>query len=130
MSATAIAPLVHRPLLDPVIWDRLVSDLVAKDGLDLDVAQEALDQCLGFLSVPEPGYSPSEIVDLAWHRFKSTPEYGPFCLRVVERFVHHREGAWTRDGAQAMRHYGLPVIERVWQRPADCSTYDCRTDWD
>lgn len=134
MSTATIAPLFHRHLPDAQVWDRLVADLMAKDGLDEQDATEALDQCLAFLTLPA-GYAPSPLVDTAWHRFiLHTTAYRRHCLESVGRFVDHQPNDGTRSGpaplgVDGLRERGMPVIERVWETSAKCAN-ECSTIWD
>jgi hypothetical protein len=154
------AALTNRHLVDEELWQRLVNRIVKDERMELALAERIMDQALGFLLLcalyrkrsrirrfldwvlafvrwrpqrAQPGYSPSELVDIGWHTFiLYTREYAAFCQRVAGRFIHHLPADepatafsirstpdagnvdYLRRTVAAMRAWGITVDEPLW----------------
>jgi hypothetical protein len=83
----------NRSLIDTKLWTRLVNRIVKDENISLELAEESLDQALGFLKRCANGTGgnvPTPLEDIGWHTFiLYTREYAEFCYRIAGRFIHH-----------------------------------------
>lgn len=115
---------------DEMLWERLVRRVMKDYGVRRLLAEQIMDQALGFLYVialhPGTSFSPAPMPDVGWHTFLLyTREYAKFCERVAGRFIHHApfDAPGMDDGssvcpahtAEAMRAAGLNVIDELWR---------------
>lgn len=96
-STPDIRPLPrHKPVLRDILQYRhegVVERLVARHNMSRKQAKEAWTEMLHYLYGTErnPGSSPSETADTAWHCFiLFTRDYAAFCQTFFGQFIHHQ----------------------------------------
>ncbi|OLT27416.1 hypothetical protein BJF83_02340 [Nocardiopsis sp. CNR-923] len=123
-------------LIDPHLFDRLVSDVQRDHARDRATSARIVDQSLVYLvacsHTPSP-ISPTPLVDLGWHAFiLRTSEYREFCRDVLGGFIdHHPNDARPNDAEReataertlrAVLDTGLHVEHDLWTEDAGCSS--------
>lgn len=104
MTAVTPAPVkTGQSLVQPALFDTLVTRMVREHGHDHHMAARIMDQALAFLAACAHNHgdplAPSEAVDVGWHTFLlHTREYREFCHRIAGRFLDHVP---TEDGDPA-----------------------------
>jgi hypothetical protein len=87
------AVLAPDELIDADLWERLVSRIMADEGVDRTAAGSAMAAGLAFLArcaTAAGPQSPTPEEDLGWHTFiLHTRDYAAFCDRIAGRFIHH-----------------------------------------
>lgn len=76
--------------------DRIVSRLVAEEGMSVAEATQLFADTLKFLALTEGGVklSPPARIDLGWHNFiLHTRDYAEFCHSCFGNFIHHEPGS-------------------------------------
>lgn len=147
MSVTLEAPvsvaLRHgRDLVDPELFQRLVSFCADEYGQEQCVAERVMDQALALLWVMGTTKSgatmaPSVIVDPGWHTFMlHSQEYANWCEQQFGYFLHHAPNKMVRTRGLMVsvtgkiREHGFAVDEGLWGTTAECNPPACCGDGD
>ncbi|MFF3245053.1 glycine-rich domain-containing protein [Streptomyces sp. NPDC002870] len=143
MTALATEQTTGRRLLDPELFERLVTFLEFEEDLDRPQAERVMDQALAFIDMAghrtDVPLSPSRKVDPGWHAFMlHSREYADFCHRRFGTFLHHNPlgGRRLRDGiaikrtVQAIEEMGYAVDHELWGTAAECNPPACCGDGD
>lgn len=143
MTALATEQTTGRRLLDPELFERLVTFLEFEEGMDRPQAERVMDQALAFIDMAghrtDVPLSPSRKVDPGWHAFiLHSREYADFCRRRFGTFLHHNpfKGRRLRDGiaikrtVQAIEEMGYAVDHELWGTAAECNPPACCGDGD
>ena len=116
------------------LFERIVARIVSTHDLTPEVARQALDQALIFVTMAAKdtsrALSPSPLVDVAWDTFfLYSVEYHHHCRRYG-KFVHHtpnddpevllsgRRIYTVPETAEVLRSYGFRVLDGLWPRVA------------
>lgn len=122
--------LIPHRSLDPVLFDRVVNRLVTKEGLEPTTAAKATSDAFAFVQLvaatddSERSFTPTKLVDQAWHAtILFTKGYAALC-RTVGRFVHHEPHdhpvtgpaatAAVLNTIEAFEAAGIPVNDDLW----------------
>lgn len=144
-TALAIRPsakrqLSHKHLISEELWERVVRRILSENShkkeMDRGLAEECLNEALGYLSlsaVTEECYSPAPLVDIGWHAFlQYTRQYREFCIRIAGQFIDHEPfdipgfnygdlTALPTRTMEAMLRHGIAVdAPHLWTGAADC----------
>jgi hypothetical protein len=138
--------LCHKSLLEaqqPGLWDRLVGRIVKDEEMSRHDAELIMNEAIGFLLLisrsDKGSFSPSDLVDIGWHKFMIySREYTEFCAvnnldndeNGVGRYIHHSpndvvgvdypDGAVARTVA-AMQVHGIAFNPAIWPEGASCA---------
>lgn len=136
MTSVTMEPATGRSLIQPELFDRLVTRIVKDEHIEPHYAERIMDQALAFLKAcaDNPGLPlrPSKAVDIGWHTFiLHTHDYAAFCDAVAGRFLHHvpeefEPPASPRDTlaptVNTLRLAKLAVDDDLWAHgTGDCS---------
>jgi hypothetical protein len=117
-TPTAIRQFSHRHLITPQLWDKLVLRLMAACTLTVRLAEEVLNETLGFLRMcaeaPQERHYPPPLIAQAWCIFLTyTRDYEFFCQAYAGRFIHHEPPAAAQ---QQISQEQLTAILSVMRR--------------
>lgn len=128
--------IVERVLQDHefVTWFGTESDLVRRE-----YAERITDQALAFLTLyglcgRGSSYSPSKLVDIAWHIMLEAPWYWDICFQIAGCLIEHHvldDPVHGDDGnartVTAMQDAGITVDTEMWL--GDTGPCNGRCDW-
>ncbi|KJY35537.1 hypothetical protein [Streptomyces sp. NRRL S-495] len=135
MLSTSTETITGRSLIDPALFERMITRIAREEEMDLALAARTVDQALAFLGAcavnPDAGLAPSRLVDIGWHTFiLHTTEYAEFCHSVSGRFLHHvptggpgesTKGIGIAATVAVIEASGYAVDSELWSMSADCS---------
>ncbi|MEE1823038.1 hypothetical protein PUR61_12680 [Streptomyces sp. BE20] len=135
MMSISTERITGRSLVDPALFERMVTRIAGEEEMDLALAERVMDQALAFLGAcavnPGARLAPSSLVDIGWHTFiLHTTDYAEFCRSLSGRFLHHvptegagesAEGVGIATTVAVIGASGYAVDPELWSMSAECS---------